>query len=172
MDLENLVETLRQKHRREISALHHDLFSENGTFSEAALDSTNRKLPGIGPVPSLVDRFAKLTLVADLASLAFLEQDPSLEGTVVTVSLAGHHRVMGSRVAVDAMEAAAWLRVVLGDEWAPHAYSQGPLSGGAGRPSTVYFRLFLGPDSRPCDRPTEFDGPELIPVDFDSPAAD
>lgn len=71
-------------------------------------------------------------------------------------------------MSVDGLEARAWLQAVLGDEWAPHAYQQGTFSGVAGRFSTLYFPLFLDKDHRPCDRPAKFDGPALVPLDFDA----
>lgn len=164
MDIDQLARTIRQKHRREISALHHELFGEDGTLSKQTIDNENRKTPRIGPVASLTERFTKLTIVADMADLAFLDQNPSLEGTCVTVSIAGHHRVMDSRVPVNIAEAKAWIRVVLGDKWAPHAYQQGTLSGVGGRATTMYFRLFLDAGYRPCTRPDKFGGPELVPA--------
>jgi hypothetical protein len=97
------------------------------------------------------------------------------------ISALRHHQVIYPRVAVDAVEAAAWLRVVLGDEWAPHACRQGAMSGVGGRLSTVYFRLFLALTSshatgkqsltgRPWSRLTSMRPRQIKPPETAAPA--
>lgn len=84
----------------------------------------------------------------------------------MTVSFAGHHRVMDSRTRVDEQEALAWVRAVLGDEWAAGAYWQGLLTGLGATAQTLYFRVFLNEDYKACEAPAIFSGPELEPASF------
>ncbi|WP_417554947.1 hypothetical protein [Microbacterium sp.] len=109
---------------------------------------------------SLTDRHAELTIVGDMTDQAELLEDPARKGAVMTLSVAAHHRQLHSRLRVDAEEAAAWITVILGDEWAGSVYAAGALSTvSAGlRPAltTQFFYVFVGPDGKPEPAPESF----------------
>jgi hypothetical protein len=67
------------------------------------------RLTGLGPLPSVSDRHAEVTIGAELADLAYAQEDLTLEGYKITLSLAAHDRVLGGRITLDTDETDAWL---------------------------------------------------------------
>ncbi|WP_236655448.1 hypothetical protein [Streptacidiphilus carbonis] len=106
-----------------------------------------------GPVRSVTDRHAVLTIAGDIIDQALLLEQPGREGSVLTLSVAARNKQLGTRLAVDPQEARAWVETILGPTWLPHIYSAGALSGvakgGSSTPrplTTRYYYLFLGAD--------------------------
>lgn len=92
------------------------------------------------------------TIVADVADTACLWHDEKLSGLCATVSFAGHHRQLGTRVSLPSGECDAWASEIVGEESAPYLYRAGTLSG-PGRMSSVYYRLFLNEAGNPGQKP-------------------
>ncbi|NBM14694.1 hypothetical protein [Streptomyces sp. GC420] len=124
-----------------------------------------------GPVRSVTDRHAVLTIVGDFMDQAVLLERPGREGSVLTLSVAAKHKQLGTRQAVDPAEARAWVEAIVGPNWLPHVYSAGNLSGltvggiSTSRPlTTAYFYLFLGTDGVPHAEPEHQLGVTLHPL--------
>lgn len=107
-----------------------------------------------GPVRSVTDRSAVLTVVGDIMDQAVFLKDPAREGVVLTLSVAASNKQFGTRQAVDPAEARAWVEAIAGPLWFPHFYTAGALSSfvpAGTRPgikplTTLFFYLFLGTD--------------------------
>lgn len=117
--------------------------------------------PRLGPVKSVTDRHALLTVVADVVDQAVMLEDEQLEGSLLTFSVAAHHRQLHTRLTVDVDEAAEWVRTILGDPWGEHIHAGGTLSttatgNGPQRLTTQYFYLFITPLGQPHDPPASF----------------
>jgi hypothetical protein len=124
-----------------------------------------------GPVRSVIDRHAVLTIVGDISDQAMLLKRPGREGSILTLSVAAQHKQLRTRTAVDPQEARAWVEAIVGPTWLPHVYSAGALSGFArgGSPTprpltTRYFYLFLGPDGLAHAEPEHELGVTLTPL--------
>jgi hypothetical protein len=85
-------------------------------------------MPNMGQ-RSLTDRHVNLTVGADVVDTGWFFQSPELAGSCVTVSIAGHHRQLGTRVSLPPGECDAWASEIVGDQWAPCLYRAGTLSG-------------------------------------------
>lgn len=121
-----------------------------------------------GPVRSVTDRHAVLTIVGEITDQAVLLEQPGREGSVLTLSVAAKHKQLGTRQAVDPAEARAWVEAIVGPSWLPHVYSAGNLSTVGGistrQLTTAYFCLFLGADGVPHAEPEHQLGVTLSPL--------
>ncbi|WP_422758974.1 hypothetical protein [Paenarthrobacter sp. C1] len=165
MDIHTLTVQIQDKYRRELADFRKKVLGPEGRSHAGNQHESGRELPRFGPVRTLTDSKVDLTIVADTADLDWFAEDPSLVGQrCITISLAGHHRLMGNRTSLPSGESDAWVQAILGDGWTEHVYRAGTLSGVAGRVSTVYYRLFLDADSNPRVRPDTFRDKELRPL--------
>jgi hypothetical protein len=155
MDVDELRRTIRKKHGDELERFRVWFLGPEGrTTAETVAKPLERKMPMMGQ-RSLTDRHVDLTVGADVVDTGWFFGNPDLEGSCVTVSFAGHHRQLGTRVSVPSEECDAWASEIVGDQWAPYLYRAGTLSGvrSAGRMSTVYYRLFLDGAGEPVMKP-------------------
>ncbi|PRA82076.1 hypothetical protein [Microbacterium sp. MYb66] len=116
----------------------------------------------LGPLPSVADRHAELTVIGDTVDQTAMMDDAALDGVVLTLSVAARHWLLGTRLPVSHEEAEAWVREIVGDVWAEHVLPAGALStrrserSRATRLTTQFFYLFIGADGRPQDAPASF----------------
>lgn len=164
MNVNELSARIQQKHREAIEAFRIQVFGPEGHIGPHNDGDPDRRIPDLGPIRSLWDKHVDLTLGGDVSDLDWLVEDPTLTGTCVTISIAGHHRIMGGRTSLPSGECDAWVQAIFEPGWMDHAYRAGTLSGVDGRLSTVYYRMFLDEDGNPMDRPVNFDPPRT-PVD-------
>lgn len=158
-----------RKHENEIRAFRRYLFSDAADSSAWVSSGDIGSMPTlqrVGPVRSVTDRHAELTIVGDMVGLAVMLDDPEQKGMILTLSVAAHHRHLRSRLTVDASESAAWIRDIVGEEWAEYTYTAGELSimndgrGHSGAPlTTQFFYVFIGADGKPQDPPPAFSIP-------------
>lgn len=159
-----------RKHENEIRTFRRYLFSDAADSSAWVGSGDVDSMPTlqrVGPVKSVTDRHAELTIVGDMVDQAVMLDNPERTGMILTLSVAAHHRLLRSRLTVDAGEAAAWIKTIVGEEWVEQAYAAGELSGraeGHGHPgarlTTQFFYVFIGSDGKPQDPPAAF----AIPV--------
>lgn len=165
MNVNELSEQIRIKYRRSLVSFREDLYGPAGHTGEHNVDDHGgRQMPSIPRVRSLDDPRIEISLVGDIANLDWFTSTPGLKGQVLTLSIAGHHRLMKTRTSLATGEFDAWAAAVLGDDLVHHAYRAGTLSGSAPagtamsageRLMTVYYRLFLDEDGLPMERPEE-----------------
>ncbi|GAB3631681.1 hypothetical protein GCM10027421_10340 [Microbacterium shaanxiense] len=160
-----------RKHATDIRVFRRALFSEETDSTTWVRSGDISKMPSLrplGPLKSVTDRHAELTVIGDVVDQQALLGDVASDGMVVTLSVAAHHRQLHSRLSVDVGEAAAWIAEILGEEWARHAYAAGALSTTGDtrttRLTTQYFYVFIAPNGRPQTRPATFSVP-LRPLD-------
>ncbi|WP_264671232.1 hypothetical protein [Arthrobacter sp. VKM Ac-2550] len=155
-----------KRNKDALDALRRDLFNESNLLSPANPYETFRP-SGTGQLRSVTDRHTDLSIGADQGELAYVEEQPGLEGYRITVSMAGSNRIMGGRTALPTAETDAWLYALLGEDLARFAYHAGALSGPASglRPSTVYYFLFLDSGRKPMPRPAGSEDVVMAPVD-------
>lgn len=131
-------------------------------------------MPGIPRVRSLEDPRIDISLIGDVADLDWFTSTPGLKGTVLTISIAGHHRLLKTRTSLATGECDAWATAVLGEVAVRHAYRAGTLSdavssssaaAAGGRLTTVYYRLFLDEHGQPMDKPDAMDDQLLRRMD-------
>lgn len=174
------IRTVLRKHEEELRHFRRDLFSTDPADSGLAsvvpaavleqIRANGQTVPHrFGPVRSVTDRHAVLTIVGDILDQAVLLERPGREGSVLTLSVAAKHKQLGTRQAVDPAEARAWVEAIVGPDWLPHFYSAGNLStvGGTSAPrqlTTTYFYLFLGADGVPHAEPEHQLGVTLSPL--------
>ncbi|WP_244178942.1 hypothetical protein [Streptomyces rubellomurinus] len=168
-----------RKQEEQLRRFRQDLFSTEPADSGLAsvlpttvleqLRAEGRTVPHrFGPVRSVTDRNAVLSIVGDIIDQAVLLERPGREGAVLTLSVAARHKQLGTRQAVDPQEARAWVEAIVGPKWLPHFYAAGALSGStsggtstSGRLTTQYFYLFLGADGVPQAEPEHQLGVQL-----------
>jgi hypothetical protein len=123
---------------------------------KAELDDRGAPPPSIGPVRALTVLGVRYSLVADRVDRSAMYEDETLTGSVINLSIAAFDRFdRPSEVTDDALP---WVYAVLGDEWGPHAYDLGNLSGQGSGPAaprftTRYFDLHLDERHAVTDRP-------------------
>ncbi|MFF3555314.1 hypothetical protein ACFYXL_18165 [Streptomyces tsukubensis] len=124
-----------------------------------------------GPVRSVTDRNTVLTFGGSIIDQAVLLERPGRQGAVLALSVAAHHKRLGTRQAVDPREARAWIEAIAGSKWLRHFYAAGALTGSSahGRSTsrgltTEYFYLFLGADGVPQTEPEHQLGVQLTPI--------
>ncbi|MFJ9574527.1 hypothetical protein [Streptomyces bacillaris] len=160
------IRTVLRKHEEDLRRFRRGLFSTEPTGSGLdsvlppdvleQLHAAGKTVPHrFGPVRSVTDRHAVLTVVGDISDRAVLLERPGQEGSILTLSVAAQNKQLRTRTAVDPQEARAWVEAILGPAWLPHVYSAGALGGFArggistSRPlTTLFFYLFLGTDGR------------------------
>ncbi|MFD4482369.1 hypothetical protein ACFVXC_35230 [Streptomyces sp. NPDC058257] len=155
-----------RKHQEDLRRFRSGLFSTDPAGS-GGLAPVSR----FGPLRSVTDRHAVLTIIGDINDQAVLLERPGQAGSVLTLSIAAQHKQLGTRQAVDPAEARAWVEAIVGPDWLPHVYSAGALSGltkggsSTSRPFTTrYFYLFLGADGVPHAEPEHQLGVQLSPL--------
>lgn len=176
------IRAVLRKHQEDLRRFRQSLFSTDPADSGLAsvlpatvleqLRADGRTMPRrFGPVRSVTDRHAVLSVVGDITDQAMLLERPGREGSVLTLSVAAQQKQLGTRQACDPAEARAWVEAIVGPRWVPHVYSAGALSGLAkggsstSRPLTTrYFYLFLGPDGVPHAEPEHQLGMQLSPL--------
>ncbi|MCS3494529.1 hypothetical protein M2368_003561 [Arthrobacter sp. JUb119] len=163
MDVPELTERIAKKHGEKIEALFRKVTGPQGHTGPATVDAPSRRIPGLGPVKSLWDPLVDLTLGSDISDLSWLTEGKVAEGTCLTLSIAGHHRVTGSRVPLPSGECDAWLWAIY-PQWASEAYRAGTLSGVDQRLTTVYYRVFFDAAGEPMQKPEHFTHPGLRPL--------
>lgn len=144
--MDELVERISRKYRTQLYDLQRKLFTD--TAVDVLIDMAVRPPAAMGPCNSVTDRFAAVSVVADITSLATLQPAAGLEGSLLTISVRGQNRTLGNQVRLADEESDAWAAAVAGPQWAPHLYSQGA-RGGTGPIATRYYRLFLTADHSP-----------------------
>lgn len=164
MDINELSTRIQKKHREAIGRFRREILGPEGHSGKHHSNDAGRRIPGLGPVRSLIDRHVDLTLGGDCADLDWIMEDPPETGSCVTISIAGHHRMTGGRTSLPSGECDAWVREIFGPEWIDHAYRAGTLSGVDGRLSTVYYRVFLDGNGEPKQKPANFNHPGLRPM--------
>lgn len=160
------IRTVLRKQEEDLRRFRRSLFSTDPAGS-GGLAPVSR----LGPVRSVTDRHAVLTIIGDINDQAVLLERPGRAGSVLTLSVAAQHKQLGTRQAVDPAEARAWVEAIVGPNWLPHVYSAGTLSGltkggsSASRSFTTrYFYLFLGADGVPHAEPEHQLGVQLSPL--------
>lgn len=161
------VRTQARKHATEIRQFRRDLFphiSDSSAWVSTGDIKLMPELRRLGPVKSVTDRHAELTIVGDTTDQSAMLNDANKRGVIVTLSIAAHHRHLQSRLRVDRDEAVSWVIEILGDEWSTHAYAAGALSttgdkGAVPRLTTQYFYVFIDSDGRPQRAPEHFSVP-------------
>lgn len=120
----------------------------------------------IGPFPSVTDMYTDVTVGAEVADLAFAQNDIALEGYRISVFISGHDRHTCKHLTVDIDECDAWLYAVLGEPLADHAYHAGVLNGpaGDGLPGAIFYYVYLDRDREPVPRPETADDSLQVPV--------
>ncbi|MFK0003130.1 hypothetical protein ACIQTZ_14055 [Paenarthrobacter sp. NPDC090520] len=113
--------------------------------------------------PSVSDRHAAISVVGDVAELAWLQENPELSGYVMTLSIAGRHKILGERISLPSGECDAWISEIVGEDLLPFLYRAGSLSG-MGRVSTVYYKVFMDESRSPIMKPAGVDHPQLRPL--------
>lgn len=161
------VRVQARKHANDIRIFRRGLFSvasDSSAWVSSADIELMPNLRGLGPIKSVTDRHAELTVVGDTTDQSAMLEDPTREGVIITLSVAAHHRQLRSRLRGDVDESVAWIVEILGEEWAAHAYAAGALSTTRNRDdvptlTTQYFYVFIGPDGAPQHAPESFSVP-------------
>lgn len=128
---------------------------------EILADTNRPELRRFGPIKSITDRFALITIVGSIADQSvFTKSDQP--GMVITLSVAAHHRQLDTRLNLNIEEANAWVHTILGPTWAPQVYTAGEQSGHSpqrapGRLTTRYYYLFVDPAGHAHTPPGEFE---------------
>ncbi|MBF4459394.1 hypothetical protein [Pseudoclavibacter sp. VKM Ac-2867] len=158
------IRTLMRRHEFDLRRFRGQLRASDSSDwleSDAPVSQeTAPKLPALGPVRSMTNPHANLTIVGQVTSQAAHCHDPELDGFVVTISVAAHHRLLGTRLPIDEGDAAVWVRAALGDEWSPHVFTAGALSTTTDSADTEriqlttrFYYVFLGSDRKPQSAP-------------------
>ncbi|MFI6118038.1 hypothetical protein [Kitasatospora sp. NPDC051164] len=166
------IRTVLRKHEEELRLFRRSLFStdpaDSGLVSVLPAETVLEQLRAaggvmprsFGPVRSVTDRHAVLSIIGDITDQSVLLEKPGQQGAVLTFSVATRHKQLRTRQPVDLEEAKAWVEAIVGPDWLPHFYSAGALSGSTtGGPSTPkplttqYFYMFLGADGVPHAEP-------------------
>lgn len=163
MNVEELRAKIRTRHANTVRR-----------FRAAVLGPEGRNGPGTVPVngrspfpsishPSVTDRHAAISVVGEVAELAWLHEDRELAGFVLTLSIAGRHRVLGERMSLSVTECDAWISEIIGEDLLPFAYRAGGLSG-TGVFSTSYYKVFLDEHRLGIMKPAGVDHPQVWPL--------
>lgn len=175
VNVNELTAQIRAKHRRVLASFLKEIHGPGGrTDAHNVDDPSRRNIPRIPHVQSMDDPRVDISLVGDIAALDWFTSTPGLKGSVLTISIAGHHRLMKTRTSLPTGECDAWAGAVLGEDLIKHAYRAGTLSGSTpcggatpagGRLTTVYYRLFLDENGHPMERPEAMSDRELRRMD-------
>ncbi|MFJ5955912.1 hypothetical protein ACIQC5_08125 [Paenarthrobacter sp. NPDC092416] len=164
MNVNELTSRIQVQHNVELTEFRRNLtgpqrhaspFRETGHHSASAhVPNADRRSVRLGPVQSLEDGNANLTIVADVEGLAWFTADSGLLGSCITVSIAGHRRNTGTRAPLPLDECDAWVRAILGGSWIPHVYRAGNTGAGEGKTDIASYRLFLDERRNPTAKPS------------------
>ncbi|MGF9663165.1 hypothetical protein AAIH25_15010 [Arthrobacter crystallopoietes] len=164
MDVATTAALIIARHGDRLEKLRRTFLAPKNIVSELNPYGRHR-LAGLGPLPSVSDRHADVTVGAELADLAYAHDDLTLEGYKITLSLAAHDRILGGRITLDIDETDAWLYAVLGQTLADRAYHAGALSGTEPhRLTTVFYYVYLDLHRQPVPRPETADDSFEVPV--------
>ncbi len=163
VDVPELTEQILTTYGEKIEVLFRKVTGPQGHTGPSTVDDPSHRIPGLGPLKSLWDPRVNLTLGADISALEWMTEGVVVEGTCLTLSIAGHHRVTGSRVSLPSGECDAWLWAIF-PQWASEAYRAGTLSGVDQRLTTVYYRVFFDAAGEPMNKPERFTHPGLRPL--------
>lgn len=161
MDVNELSSGIQDAYRIPLAGLHAALLGPEVLTNAFAEGEPGWRFSLMGPLQSLENEFAEVTISSDRADLSWLLNNDNLPGQCVTLSVAGHHTVLRTRITLTDTEYVAWAQAVLGVAWFPFIYRAGATTDSAGRPVTSYFRLFLDANGHPCLRPPEYQDAEL-----------
>lgn len=164
MDVNELTAAVQDAYRSRLAVFRSALLGPNGLPGARAVAHPSWKIQEFGPVRSLANSFADVTISADRAELAWLTGNPALAAQCVTVSVAVHHKVLGTRISLTSTDYVAWVQAVVGVSWMRFVYKAGVVTDFAGRTITQYFRGFLDQQSLPGLCPQEYEeaGLELV----------
>lgn len=175
VNVNELTSQIRTKHRRLLATFLEELHGPHGrTGAHNVGDPSRRNIPRISRVRSLDDPRIDISLAGDIAVLDWFTSTPGLKGTVLTISIAGHHHLMKTRTSLATEEFDTWAAAVLGDDLIKHTYRASTLSGFiptgsaarvAGRLTTVYYRVFQNNDGQPMGKPDEMNDPDFRRMD-------
>jgi hypothetical protein len=171
----DLSEQIRAKHRRILVSFLYDIHGPWGhTDAYNVDDPSRRNMPCIPRIRSLEQPRINISLVGDIAALDWFTSTPGLKGSVLTISIAGHHRLVKTRTSLATGECDAWATAVLGDDLIKHAYRTGSPNDAAptmttapagNRLTSVHYQLFLDENGQPMERPEAMSGRELCRMD-------
>ena len=160
MNVDELRQTIRKKYGEDLLLFRDRLLGPDGrTDAENSSNPLERNIPSMGE-RSVTDRFVDISVIADVADTGWLWNNHALPGSCITISFAGHHRQLGTRVSLPSGECDAWASEIVGNAWAPFLYRAGTLSGPS-RLSTAYYRVFLDEHGSPVMKPAAVQDGEL-----------
>lgn len=161
MNVDDLRAKIRGKHAASIEQFRSAVLGPEGLNGPETKAVNGRSpFPSISH-PSVTDRHAAISVVGDVAELAWLKENPNLPGFVMTLSIAGRHKLLGERMSLPSGECDAWISEIVGDDLLPFVYRAGTLSGVAGRASTVYYNVFMDETRAGVMKPDGVDHPQL-----------
>lgn len=161
MNVEELGTQIRAKYGKEVEGFRDRVLGPEGrTGPDTKIEEGKSTMPSAS-FRSLTDRHALISVVGDVCDTSWLEQNPDLAGSVMTLSIAGRHRLLGGRTSLPSGECDAWAIEIVGQERAPYLYRAGTLTGVAGRLSTVYYRVFMNDEGIPVAKPDAVSHPQL-----------
>lgn len=152
MTINQLTNKIQIQHNRELATFRQDITSPPYQAGTATALNTARRSVRMNPVNSVEDGNANLTIVADVQGLAWFTADKGLLGSCITLSIAGHRRNTGTRLALPLAECDAWIEAILGGSWITHVYRSGTAEPD-GKLDVASYRLFLDERSNPVAKP-------------------
>ncbi|MET3903070.1 hypothetical protein [Paenarthrobacter sp. 4246] len=153
MTFNELTTRIQIQHTQELSAFRQNITSPPYKAGTPTSLNADRRSVRMGPVQSVEDGSANLTIVADVEGLAWFTADKGLLGSCITVSIAGHRRNTGTRVHLPLAECDAWIEAILGGSWITHVYRAGKRVESDGRMDIASYRLFLDERRNPVAKP-------------------
>ena len=153
MTINQLTTKIQIQHNQELAAFRQDITSPPYQAGTSTTLTTARRSVRMNPVHSVEDASANLTIVADVQGLAWLTADKGLQGSCITLSIAGHRRTTGTRVPLPLGECDAWVEAILGRSWLPQVYRAGTPAQPDGKLDIASYRLFLDERNNPVAKP-------------------
>lgn len=161
MNVDEMRAQIRKKYGMEVDGFRSRVLSPEGrTGPDTRIEAGKSPMPSTS-FHSLTDRHALISIAGDVCDTSWLEQDPDLTGSVMTLSIAGRHRLLGGRMSLPSGECDAWAMEIVGPDRAPYLYRAGTMIGVAGRLTTVYYRVFLDEEGHPAMKPQSVNHPQL-----------